>query len=69
MKGIGQQYFDYIDYCFELETGDCVFVEVESNIGVDEAREYLEKQVDCEVVDYIGEYSVEEAEMLGYDTF
>ena len=57
------------DYCFELENGEYVFVEMPDGERVKDVRAYLEGQVDCKVVRYVGAYSPEEAEMLGYDTF
>ena len=58
-----------VDYCFELENGEYVFVEMEDKKNIDDAWTYLQSQVDCEVVDYCGTYSVEEAEEIGYDTY
>lgn len=58
-----------VDYCFELEDGELVFVEDEEGKDIDEVREYLEDQVYCGVEGFVGIYSVDEAEELGYDTF
>ena len=58
-----------VDYCFELENGEYVFVEMPDGERVANVRAYLEGQVPCEIVRYVGAYSPEEAEMLGYDTF
>lgn len=58
-----------VDYCFELETGDYVFVEMADGERVKNVRAYLEGQIDCEIERFVGIYSVEEAEELGYDTF
>ena len=58
-----------VDYCFELESGEYVFVEMPDGERVANVRGYLEGQVEDEIVRFVGIYSVDEAEELGYDTF
>lgn len=58
-----------IDHCFQLENGEYVFVEMEDNIPFAEVREFLEEHAASPIGEYLGVYSVEEAEELGYDTF
>ena len=56
-------------YCFELACNGYVFVEDEEGKDLRQIRAYLESQTDDEVIDYLGVFSVEEAEAYGYDTF
>lgn len=58
-----------VDYCFELENGEYVFVEMADGEKIKNVKAYLEGQVDCDVVRFVGIYSVDEAEEIGYDTF
>lgn len=58
-----------VDYCFELACNGYVFVEDEEGKDLRQIRVYLESQTDDEVIDYLGVFSVEEAEAYGYDTF
>ena len=58
-----------VDYCFELACNGYVFVEDEEGKDPRQIRAYLESQTDDEVIDYLGVFSVEEAEAYGYDTF
>ena len=58
-----------VDYCFELACNGYVFVEDEEVKDLRQIRVYLESQTDDEVIDYLGVFSVEEAEAYGYDTF
>lgn len=58
-----------VDYCFELACNGYVFVEDEEGKDLRQIRTYLESQTDDEVIDYLGVFSVEEAEAYGYDTF
>lgn len=59
-----------VDYCFKLAYGGYVFVEDEEGKDLRQIRAYLESQTDDEVIDYLGVFSVEEAEAYyGYDTF
>lgn len=57
------------DYCFKLETGEYVFVEMPDGERISNVKAYLEGQIDCNIVSFVGIYSPEEAEMLGYDTY
>ena len=60
-----------VNHLFELN-GEYVFVEVDNEMSIKEAREYLLDHLDYvpeEMPVYIETYTVEEAEMLGYDTF
>ena len=57
------------DYLFlDNESGEQFFVECES---LDEAWEIARDNwgEETDDLEYLGEYSVEEAEILGYDTF
>ena len=58
-----------VDYCFELARNGYVFVEDEEGKNLRQIRAYLESQTNDEVIDYLGVFSVEEAEAYGYDTF
>jgi len=57
------------DYCFELENGEYVFVEMADGERLSNVRAYLEGQIECGIERYVGAYSVEEAEIMGYDTY
>jgi hypothetical protein len=55
------------DYLFiDQDTGEEFFVECKT---LDEAWEIVEQYFDIDFVDFIDEYTVEEAEILGYDTY
>ena len=56
------------DYLFiDNESGEQFFVECDN---FDECQDILDNAGFCwEDVDYLGKYSVEEAEILGYDTY
>ena len=59
------------DYLFELSTGEFVFVEMPDGERLKTIKSYLLDQLaeDITIKRYVGAYSVEEAEMLGYDTY
>ena len=59
------------DYLFELANGELVFVEKADGEKLKDIKNYLDDQSaeDITIKKYLGAYSVEEAEMLGYDTY
>ncbi|MBQ0017119.1 MAG: hypothetical protein KBT30_00625 [Clostridiales bacterium] len=59
------------DYLFELSTGEYVFVEMPDGERLKTIKNYLLDQLaeGITIKRYVGAYSVEEAEQLGYDTY
>lgn len=59
------------DYLFELSTGEYVFVEMPDGEILKTIKNYLLDQLaeGITIKRYVGAYSVEEAETLGYDTY
>lgn len=55
------------DYLFHnQDTGEEFFVECST---LDEAWEIVFENFESDIIEYVDEYSVEEAEMIGYDTY
>ena len=63
----------WIDLMFEIEEGECVFVELKTEEKtrrelIDEAKQVL-KDNGCKTRRFLGFYTEEEAEMMGLDTY
>ena len=60
-------YKNFVTYCFGLDSGERVCVEGEQGRDVDDIKGYLEHELPVKVEEFIGIYSCEEAEELGFD--